>query len=160
MRQTSNDLPEISRMKVISYLNVRLCDCLDLASQAKQAHWNVKGPNFLPLHRLFDEIAEDFENYSDLIAERLVQLGGAAHGTARNVATNSGLREYPRDITSGKAHIEALTLVLTDFARGIREGISHTNELADADTADILTQISRGVDKWLWMVEAHLYPQT
>lgn len=155
MQRTKNDLPEVVRLRTISYLNIRLADCLDLGTQAKQAHWNVKGQFFRPLHLLFDDIAEDIENYADLIAERLVQLGGMAHGTARDVAKNSGLKEYPHDIVSGEAHIEALSDALANFGHIMRDGIAHANELDDAATADILTEISRSVDKWLWMVEAH-----
>ena len=156
MNRTKNGISEVTRMQVTSYLNIRLADCLDLGTQAKQAHWNVKGPSFRPLHELFDAIAEDVENYADLIAERVVQLGGTAQGTAREVATNSGLKEYPRDIYTGEAHVDAISSALADFGRSMREGIVHTNELGDFGTADMFTEISRAVDKWLWMVEAHL----
>jgi len=156
MHRTKNDLPEAVRMEVVAYMNIRLADCLDLGTQAKQAHWNVKGPSFRPLHELFDAVAEDVEDYADLIAERLVQLGGTARGTARSVAQNSGLKEYPHDISAGDAHVDALSSALADFGRTVREAILHMDELGDIDTADLFTEISRGVDKWLWMVESHL----
>ena len=146
------------RLKIASYLNRRLADCLDLGMQTKQAHWNVRGPSFHALHLLFDDIAEDIEGYADLIAERLVQLGGTARGTVREVAASSSLAEYPHDISTGDEHIEALSSALAAFGAVIREGIVDTNALDDADAADIFTEISRGIDKWLWMVEAHRQP--
>ena len=155
MHRTKNDLPEVTRLQLTTYLNVRLAHSLDLGSQMKQAHWNVKGPHFRSLHELFDDIAEDVEEYADLIAERSVQLGGTPHGTVRAVAANSGLNEYPHNIFSGNDHIEAVSSALADFGRTIREAITHADELQDLDTADMFTQISRSVDKWLWMVEAH-----
>ena len=155
MHATKNDLPEAIRVQVATYLNVHLADCLDLGTQAKQAHWNVRGANFRTLHQLFDDIAEDVAVYADQIAERVVQLGGTARGTARAVAVNSGLTEYPHDLSGCKSHIDAISSALAEFGRTVREGTTHVAELGDADTADILTEISRSVDKWLWMVEAH-----
>jgi starvation-inducible DNA-binding protein len=107
------------------------------------------------LHELFDEIAEDVEKYVDLIAERVVQLGGIAEGTVRVAASRSRLDEYPLDIADGSAHVEAVARALSTFGREARMTIEETNALDDADTADIFTEISRGVDKWLWFVEAH-----
>ena len=95
MFKTKNDLPEATRAKVVELLNARLADCIDLQTQTKQAHWNVKGPNFIALHELFDKINEEVEDYVDDIAERAVQLGGVAEGTARLVAERSSLSEYP-----------------------------------------------------------------
>lgn len=158
MQQTKNDIPMKTRIQVVSYLNARLADCLDLGTQAKQAHWNVKGPSFHALHLLFDEVAEDIEAYSDLIAERLVQLGGTARGTAREVAASSSLAEYPHEITKGDEHLDALANALAAFGTLVREGIEDCGAFGDADSADIFTEISRGIDKWLWMVEAHLPP--
>ncbi|GAB4460181.1 MAG: DNA starvation/stationary phase protection protein Dps [Armatimonadaceae bacterium] len=155
MHRTKIDLPEMMRLKLASYLNSRLADCLDLGTQAEFAHWNVKGPHFRHLHELFDDLAEDIEEYADLIAERLVQLGGTAHGTARQIAAGSSLREYPHNAVSGVQHIEAMSVALAEFARSAREAITHTTELGDVDAADIFTEISRGVDKWLWIVESH-----
>jgi starvation-inducible DNA-binding protein len=158
MQQTKNNIPLKARIQVVSYLNTRLADCLDLGTQAKQAHWNVKGPSFHALHLLFDEVAEDIEAYSDLIAERLVQLGGTARGTAREVAASSSLAEYPHEITKGDEHLNALADALAAFGALVREGITDCSAFEDADSADIFTEISRGIDKWLWMVEAHLQP--
>jgi starvation-inducible DNA-binding protein len=121
----------------------------------KQAHWNVKGPNFIGLHELFDEIDEAVEEYVDLIAERIVQLGGIAEGTARVSAARSRLEEYPLNIADGQAHVAAVSRALSTFGHDARNAINQATELEDADTADIFTEISRGIDKWLWFVEAH-----
>ena len=152
---TKNDLPEASRVEAVRLLNQRLADCINLQTQCKQAHWNVKGPSFIALHKLFDEINEAVEEYIDLLAERVVQLGGVAEGTATVVAERSSLRDYPLNISSGSEHVAALSDALAEFGRTARVGIEEMNELEDADSADILTEISRGVDKWLWFVEAH-----
>jgi starvation-inducible DNA-binding protein len=136
-------------------LNQRLADCIDLQTQCKQAHWNVKGPSFIALHKLFDEINEEVENYVDLLAERVVQLGGVAEGTVGVVAERSTLTDYPLALTTGGEHVAALSDALAGFGRTARMGIEEMNDLQDADSADILTEISRGVDKWLWFVEAH-----
>jgi starvation-inducible DNA-binding protein len=153
--RTKNDLPERVRAEIVTLLNQRLADAIDLQSQCKQAHWNVKGDNFIALHELFDKINEDVEDYVDLIAERSVQLGGTAEGTARMVAKRSLLSEYSAQGPDWKHHVEALSHALETFGEFARKGIESTNTLNDADTADIFTEISRGVDKWLWMVEAH-----
>jgi starvation-inducible DNA-binding protein len=152
---TKNDLPEASRVEAIELLNQRLADCIDLQTQCKQAHWNVKGPTFIALHQLFDSINEDVEAYVDLIAERVVQLGGIAEGTARIVAQRTAMLDYPLTLSSGSEHVAALSDALAQFGRTARMGIEEMNDLEDADSADILTEISRGVDKWLWFVEAH-----
>src|SRR5262249_23930489 len=95
MFKTKNDIPEATRVKVVELLNARLSDCIDLQTLTKQAHWNVKGRNFIALHELFDQLNEDVEDYVDDIAERAVQLGGVAEGTARMAAKRSSLAEYP-----------------------------------------------------------------
>jgi len=152
---TKNSLPEATRLEVAGLLNQRLADCIDLQAQCKQAHWNVKGPTFIALHKLFDEINEDVEEYVDLIAERIVQLGGIAEGTVGVVAERSTLIDYPLTLSTGAEHVAALSDALATFGRAARMGIEEMNDLEDADSADILTEISRGVDKWLWFVEAH-----
>ena len=156
MNRTKNDLPEATRSKLVELLNARLSDAIDLQTQCKQAHWNVKGPNFIALHKLFDEVNEDVEEYVDSLAERAVQLGGLAEGTARTVAKRSALADYPSKAISGRDHADALSSALSAFGKSAREAIDKSTELRDADTADLFTEISRGVDKWLWMVEAHL----
>src|SRR5262249_45061734 len=153
--ETENDISQQRRSELSALLNRRLADAVDLQLQLKQAHWNVKGPHFIGLHELFDKIAEDVETYVDEIAERAVQLGGIAQGTVRLAASNSRLEEYPLTIADGSAHVEAVAKALSTFGREARLSIEEANGLDDADTADILTEVSRGIDKWLWFVEAH-----
>jgi len=156
MFETKNDLPAKTRTAVVDLCNERLADAIDLQTQCKQAHWNVKGPDFIALHELFDKINEDVEEYVDLIAERAVQLGGVAEGTARSIVKRSTLAEYGAKSGDGSAHVDALSTALAAFGKGVREAANKSEELKDADTTDIFTEISRGVDKWLWFVEAHL----
>ena len=152
---TKNDLPHDVRVQAVELLSQRLADVIDLQSHCKQAHWNVKGPQFIALHKLFDEIAEEVEDYVDVIAERIVQLGGVAEGTVRVVAAKSALIDYPLALGNGEEHVAALSDSLSQFGRTVRMGIEEMSELEDADSADILTGVSRGIDKWLWFVEAH-----
>jgi len=156
MRQTLNDLSPSTRSRMIELLNARLADAIDLRTQLKVAHWNVRGPQFIALHRLFDEIVEDADEYVDLIAERAVQLGGLADGTARQVAERTSLDEYGAAGGTGPEHVRAVADVLSAFGRSARAAIETAATSQDQDTADIFTEISRGTDKWLWMVEAHL----
>ena len=143
MFKTKNDLSEATRVKAIELLNARLADCIDLQTQTKQAHWNVKGPNFIALHELFDKINEEVEDYVDDIAERAVQLGGVAEGTARMVAKRSSLAEYPASAVDSRSHVEALSSALAAFGKSARKAIEEANDLADLDTADLFTEISR-----------------
>ena len=154
--ETKNDLPEATRREVVGLLNARLADCVDLEAQCKQAHWNVKGENFIALHRLFDDIHEQVTEYADLLAERIVQLGSVAKGTAREVAEQSALDEYPLTIAKAEDHAKSLAAALAGFAARVRFAISEMDELEDAVSADICTEIARGSDKWLWMIEAHI----
>ena len=155
MYETHNDLPLSTRTRMIELLNARLADAIDLRTQLKVAHWNVKGPQFIALHELFDEIAEDADEYVDTLAERAVQLGGVADGTARQVAARSALDEYSAT-GGGQEHVHAVADALATFGRAVREGIDTAAAANDQDTSDVFTEISRGTDKWLWMVEAHL----
>src|SRR4030095_11515388 len=152
---TKTPLPAEPRAQSVELLNNRPADCIDLQSQCKQAHWNVKGPHFIGLHKLFDEIYEATEEYVDLIAERIVHLGGIAEGTGRIVAERSSLAEYPLVLASGEDHVNALSDVLAQFSGKAREAIDELDDLGDPDSMDILTEVSRGIDKWLWFVEAH-----
>lgn len=156
MHPTQNDLAAATRKKIVELCNARLADAIDLQTQCKYAHWNVRGPNFIALHEMFDDVNEDVEEYVDLIAERAVQLGGAADGTMRMAAGRSSLAEYATTGSAGPEHVEALSSALAVFGTLVRRAIDTSTELGDADTADIFTEVSRGVDKWLWMVEAHL----
>ena len=155
MYETENDIAKSRRVELNSLMNQRLADAVDLQMQMKQAHWNVKGPHFICLHELFDKVNEAVASYVDLIAERVVQLGGIAEGTVRAAAQRSRLAEYPLDIADGAAHVEAVARALSTFGREARNTIDLADELEDADTADLFTEVSRGIDKWLWFVEAH-----
>ena len=156
LHNTKIDLSKDKREKLIEILNGRLADASDLKSQIKQAHWNVKGMSFIALHELFDSIATAVEAHVDLIAERVTTLGGTAMGTVRLAAQNSGLSEYPHEITDGASHVDAVSTALADFGKVVRKGIDEAADLGDQDTADIFTEISREIDKQLWFVEAHI----
>ena len=153
---TRNSLPEQTRAEMVTLLNARLADTLDLYSQTKQAHWNVKGQEFYQLHKMFDEHAEHATEWADLIAERAVMLGGYATGTVRMSATASLLEEFPTDITDSLEYVKATADRWGVYANAVREGIDVADEAGDADTADLLTEISRQADMDLWFQEAHL----
>jgi starvation-inducible DNA-binding protein len=155
MLPTKNSLPEKVRIQISVVLQERLVDSIHLLLQAKQAHWNVKGPSFMSLHELFDKVSEDAEGYADTLAERIVQLGGVAGGTLQSGEGKSTLPTYSLTITSGKEHVAALTHALAYFGESIRKSIGQADEIEDPVTADILTEISRSADKDLWLVESH-----
>ncbi|MDH5272636.1 MAG: DNA starvation/stationary phase protection protein Dps [Gammaproteobacteria bacterium] len=156
MHQTRNDLSTKTRAKVVAVLNARLADAIDLQFQAKQAHWNVKGPNFIALHELFDKISGDLGGHVDDMAERITALGGTAEGTIQAVAGRSKLPAYPLGLAEGRAHLEALAGALARFGKSVRKAIDETGKAGDADTSDLFTGISRDADKSLWLIEAHL----
>ena len=154
--KTLNDLPERVRAEAIALLNQQLADALDLHLQAKQAHWNVKGPNFIALHELFDEVEEELEEHADDIAERAVALGGTALGTARSAAETSQPAGIPAaDLRRRASMSPRCRRRWRASARSTRAAIDAAAALGDADTADLFTGVSRGVDKLLWKVEAH-----
>jgi starvation-inducible DNA-binding protein len=156
MYKTKIDLPEKMRRNVIVILNDRLAEAIDLQSQVKQAHWNVKGPHFIALHELFDKISDVMLEQIDLIAERITSLGGTAEGTVAVAARRSKLKNYPLSITAGKDHLLYLSTQLAFYGKSARAAITDCDELGDADTADLFTGVSRDLDKYLWFVEAHL----
>jgi starvation-inducible DNA-binding protein len=156
LHPTRIDIPEKQRSEIITLLNQTLAATLDLKTQVKQAHWNVKGLDFYQLHELFDEMAGELDEYIDMVAERVTALGGVAMGTARIAAQNSILPEYPLTILDGKDHITALADRYAPYARHLRTSIDQTDDLGDADTADLYTEISRTIDMRLWFLEAHL----
>ena len=155
-RPTRIDLSVDVRTSVADLLNETLAATLDLKTQIKQAHWNVKGMDFYQLHELFDELATEVEEFIDLVAERVTALAGTAMGTARLAAQRSILPEYPYDIVDGSEHVAALAERFAMYAQHLREAIDKTNDLGDADTADLYTEVSRTIDKRLWFLEAHL----
>lgn len=153
---SSIDIPADKRERLVDLLNARLADSIDLKTQAKHAHWNVKGKEFFALHQLFDTIASHFEEQSDLIGERVTALGGVAKGTARLVVRNSTVPEYDLDAMVGEQHIRALGKGIASFAARVREDINFAEGLGDKASADLLTEIVRQTDKDLWFLEAHL----
>lgn len=156
MHKTRNDLPKPTRVKMIELLNARLADAIDLYAQAKQAHWNVKGTDFFQLHELFDKVAEAVEEGVDELAERAVELGGTADGTLQTVVTRTTLAPYPVSLKGGKEHLDRLSRGLATYGKNLRAAIATAADAGDADTSDLFTELSRGADKQLWFVEAHL----
>lgn len=154
---TRLDLSVEIRESVANLLNQTLATTLDLKTQTKQAHWNVKGINFLQLHELFDELAGELDDYVDLVAERITALAGRPLGTARIAGQNSLIPEYPLDAVSGVDHLTALADRFAKYGAHLRDAIAKTADLGDADTSDLYTEISRTIDKRLWFLEAHLH---
>lgn len=157
---THNDLPTNARQVSIGVLQGCLVDAVDLYNATRQAHWNVKGPHFGELHKLFEAFYTDLAEAADEIAERIVQIGGTANGTTQVLAADTRLPPYPTDLYAGMDHVRALTERYALVAKTLRAGIDETDEAGDADTADLLTGQSRDIDKKLWMLEAHLAPDT
>lgn len=153
---TRNDLSADVREKATALLNQQLADSTDLYSQTKHAHWNVKGMHFFQLHELFDTLAESLEEFVDLIAERATALGGTACGTVRASAEASRLPEYPNEPRTGRQHVEALAVRFSILAASSRTAIDTASAMGDADTADVFTEVSRGLDKHLWFLESHV----
>ena len=156
LHKTHNDLPAETRIKIIELLNQQLADAADLASQIKQAHWNVKGMQFIALHELFDQFAADVYAYVDMLAERITTLGGVAMGTTRLAALNSRLPEIAYDLVDGASFVTAIAERMAQFSATSRAAIDQADADGDMVTADLLTEITRGNDKNLWFLEAHI----
>ena len=157
MYQTRIDIAEDRRQQLVDLLNARLADAVDLKLQAKQAHWNVKGPGAFALHELFDQIAGRLERYIDMLAERAAALGGTALGTVQAVAKASTLPPYPLDIAGGREHVDALATGLAAFGRLVRAALDQAAAgLGDIVTGAVFTDISLGIDRDLGLLEAHL----
>jgi starvation-inducible DNA-binding protein len=155
MPTTKISISPNARKKIIALLQPLLSDAQDLYSQVKQAHWNVRGDSFIALHQLFDTIATEVNDGVDLIAERIMQLGGSAQGTIREAAKATRLKEYLHTTADGSKHVEALSSAIAQFTANSRKAIDESDEMGDAITADMITQITRGLDKQLWFIEAH-----
>lgn len=155
LHKTKNDMSKDSRKEMCDLLSSRLADTLDLKLQAKQAHWNVKGPQFISLHELFDKVAGAFDPVSDEIAERIVQLGGTAEGTVQAIQSRTSLKAYSLKIVDGKDHVDALSDAVARYGKATRSAIEDANKAGDAGTTDLLTRISQEADKYLWFIEAH-----
>jgi starvation-inducible DNA-binding protein len=153
--KTRNDLKSNAKAVAIELLNARVADGIDLALLTKQAHWNLKGPQFIAVHEMLDGFRTEIDDHVDTMAERAVQLGGTALGTTQVVAKGTTLPPYPTNISSIKDHLEALIERYAAFANAVRANIDQADEAGDADTADIFTGVSRGMDKALWFLEAH-----
>ncbi|WP_256371368.1 DNA starvation/stationary phase protection protein Dps [Phreatobacter aquaticus] len=151
-----SDLKTSTRAAMIALLNKRLADAIDLKLAVKQAHWNIKGPSFIGIHLLLDEVSGRVEDHYDTIAERCVQLGGTAHGTLQSVAKATSLTPYPTDATAQDEHVRQISDHLGAFAKNCREAVDDADEAGDAITADIFTSIARAVDKDHWFIGAHL----
>lgn len=156
LHPTSIDIAEDVREISIEHLQQSVSDLLDLYSHFKQAHWNIKGPNFIGLHELFDTIAAEIIDHIDTVAERIAQLGGQVRGTVKSSGSDSQLPDYPLDAVKEKDHLKALVASVATAAKAAREAIDKTDEAGDADTADIFTAVSRSLDMRLWFLEAHL----
>ena len=156
MHATKIDLPAAKRDALVKSLNQELATLIDLQTQAKQAHWNVRGPHFISLHELFDKVAEEVEDFIDTTAERVGALGGAAEGTLAHALKHTKLNAYPEDIVDGNAHVAALSTAVAAAAKLSRAGIDYANEHGDQASADLFTEITRGLDKQLWFLETHL----
>jgi len=153
---TRNDLSANAKNVSIAVLHARLADAIDLALLTKQAHWNIKGPNFIALHEMIDGFRTEVDEHVDTMAERVVQLGGTALGTTQAVAGATTLKPYPTDIYASKDHLAALIERYARVASTVRGAIDETAGAGDADTADLLTAFSRALDKQLWFLEAHV----
>ena len=156
MTTTRNDLPDNTQKAMIALLNARLADAIDLRLALKQAHWNIKGPSFIALHDLFDQIQGRIGVFVDDIAERAVALGGVARGATQTVAGATTLTPYPDQISAEADHVRAVADRLAAFGKLAREAIDAADEAEDIASADLFTGVSRQVDKDLWFVEAHL----
>lgn len=155
MNPTASPLDESDRAKIVASLNVRLADSADLYNGAKQAHWNVRSPNFRELHALFSDVAEMLSSHADSIAERAVQLGGMAEGTTAQIGEATELDEYPKDLVAGVDHIAALLSRLTAYNAGIQETMALADKLDDVNTVTLLSDISLATEKLGWMLSAH-----
>jgi starvation-inducible DNA-binding protein len=154
--ETQNDLSANAKSVSIGILNARLADSIDLALLTKQAHWNIKGSQFIALHEMIDGFRTELDDHVDTMAERVVQLGGTALGTTQVVAKATALAPYPTDIHKIKDHLAALIDRYGRVANSVRKAIDDTDNAGDVDTSDLFTAYSRALDKQLWFLEAHV----
>lgn len=154
--ETRIDVDEDVREKMIMLLNQQLADLVDLKSQTKQAHWNVRGPHFIAYHKMFDELAAQLDVPIDDTAERVGTLGGRAEGTARMAAGRSRLVDWNPDLSGGEEVVGVIADRFSYVAAYTRKAIERASDLGDEVSADLLTETSRSLDKALWFLEAHL----
>ncbi|MCD1642850.1 DNA starvation/stationary phase protection protein Dps [Aurantimonas coralicida] len=155
MHKTMNPISENIRGSMVELLQTHLATAVDITYQTKQAHWNVKGMNFIAVHELFDDLHEETEEYVDTIAERLTAIGGQAHGTVQAASENSLLDPYPLDLVKSEDHLKRLTESYAKWSAAIAEGIEEASEAGDPLTEDLLTAIGRGLDKGIYFMESH-----
>lgn len=160
MHATRNDTTSNAKTVSIDLLSKRLADGIDLALTIKQAHWNLKGPQFIGIHEMLDGFRAEMDDFNDKVAERIAQLGGTAKGTLQAAAAATALDPYPTDIYAIADHLAALIDRFAAYANAVRENIDETDEAGDPGTADLFTEVSRGVDKQLWFLEAHVQEPT
>jgi starvation-inducible DNA-binding protein len=156
LHATRNDLPTNAKQVAIALLKARLADAIDLRLATKHAHWNVKGPQFISLHEMFDTFVVGLDEHIDTMAERITALGGTALGTTQQVMTETKLPAYPVAITAGADHLKELIARYGALANTVRRNIDEAAEAGEADTADVFTGLSRALDKNLWFLEAHV----
>ena len=159
MRPTNDTIGFNARVRSVELLNRHLAAAIDLHAQAKQAHWNVRGPNFIAIHQLFDKIAGHVEAYSDTIAERAAALAGTARGTIQAAVESSFLAPYRLGIADEQSHLFALSSAIAAFGASAREAIATAGAIGDPVTADIFTEVTRGLDSDLWHLESHSPPE-
>jgi starvation-inducible DNA-binding protein len=156
MVATQIDLEQDIRQEMVGLCNQQMADLFDLFSQTKQAHWNVKGPQFYPLHELYDELAGVLLGFVDMVAERATALGGVATGTVRMAAGATTLPEFSDGPVGSMESVRLLVERYAKVAESTREAIDTAEEADDMDTADLFTEVSREIDKSLWFLEAHI----
>ncbi len=156
LHKTRNDTKSNAKAVSMQALEARLADSIDLGLVTKQAHWNLKGPEFIGIHLMLDKFREEQDEWTDSMAERIVQLGGTAKGTVQEVNTRTNLKPYPTDVYRVVDHLKALIERYAACANAIRKNIDDTDDAGDRDTSDLFTEVSRGLDKQLWFLEAHI----
>ena len=160
MHETRNDTKSNAKKVAMECLQARLSDGIDLSLVIKQAHWNLKGPQFIGIHLMLDGFRTEMDDYNDKVAERIVQLGGTARGTVQSVNSDTQLAAYPTDISAVGDHLAALIDRYAIYSNAVRANIDETDDAGDPGTADLFTEISRGVDKQMWFLEAHVQEPT
>jgi starvation-inducible DNA-binding protein len=156
MYRSPSHLSESARADVARHLAQVLVDGLDLHSQIKIAHWNIKGLHFAALHPLFDGFAVALAAHNDALAERAATLGAQVHGTARHVAAHSRLEEYPQGATRDLDHVRLLASRFDRYLAGLREARAGAEKDGDSDSADLLSTMVSDFEKHAWFLHASL----
>ncbi|UFN49751.1 DNA starvation/stationary phase protection protein Dps [Roseomonas sp. OT10] len=154
---TRNSVGENAKNVSLTTLQALLVDSIDLYNATRMAHWNLKGSNFIGVHEMLEKFYDALNEQTDMLAERAVLLGGVPNGTSQNVAGSSRLAPYPADLLDSMEHLRELADRYAQVGKALRDGIDETDDAGDADTSDLLTELSRAIDKNLWMIEAHLH---